>query len=552
MRVLGWTLLLCLPAFAGCLSFLDDEAPDPAVQPADVGYDPATIEVTGFVRETYNVTSFDGTELSTVAYVPQTPDALPDGSAPTWPVVVFLHGWSFFKETYEGTEALTPPAPEQASVLPLPPNRLREFALAGILAVAYDARGFGQSGGMATVAGPAEMADLSAILDDVEARYGSNGFIGLYGNSYGAGQSLLAWAQDPRVTTAVGLHGWVDLYEGLAQGNVPKLEWTTALYAGGMAGSHARIHPMVSDWLRAALSRDPAGLDEVRAALAQRSAGPLMGGVTKPLLLCQGLQESLFPQIDQAWEAADAAFVRAYVFTGGHGADASGCYERALTWFRYFLGGHPTPDVAAWPALVTEDASGERETTFEEFPDAELLTLYLREPELAVAASNATFTVEQNLLANPFLEPSFVWDQVGAPYNPVPSQFRDDPTGVFFTSRAFEGSEVVVGAPVLRLQLAGEAATPFQVTGILFQEDDMGRSRVLSRAAFAALDEGDVADGSVTLRFHWVKAELAPGDRLVLKLDANDPSWWHPLMANYSVAFSGGSSLSVPLFTGDA
>ncbi len=547
MRLLGWLALLTVPAFAGCLSFLDDEPEPRAVTPADVGYDPESVEVTGFLRQAFTVTSFDGTGLSVVAYVPTSPDALPDGSAPRWPVVAFLHGWGLMKETYEGTDAASSsiPSPPPESPAQPPVNRLEEFALAGLIAVAYDARGFGQSDGQATVAGPAEMEDLHAVLAAVEDRYDTNGFVGLLGQSYGAGQSLLALTQDPAITTAVSFYGWTDLYGSLVQGNVPKLEWAQMLYGLGNAGSRGRLHPMVHEWYTAALSRG--GMDVVRDAMAVRSAGAGLQAAKQPIFACQGLQESLFPQIDLVWDRP--AFTRAYVYTGGHGYEDEGCWDRALEWMRFFVGGYDT-GVDAWPALEAQDAAGKHLTTYTEFPALVEEVRYLRDGELARAPSNTTFEVQQQILANPFVEPAGVWDQVGAPYNPVPAQFRQDPTAVFFNGQPTETAEVLLGAPTVRLALANGTVTPFQVTGILFHETAAGRSQVLSRGAVAPLSDAEVENGTVTLRFHWVHADLSPGDRLVLKLDANDPSWWYPYPGDYTAVFTGASEFRVPLFEG--
>jgi hypothetical protein len=52
------------------------------------------------------------------------------------------------------------------------------------------------------------------------------------------------------------------------------------------------------------------------------------------------------------------------------------------------------------------------------------------------------------------------------------------------------------------------------------------------------------------LRFHWTKADFAPGDCMVLKLGANDESMFLPLAANYDVDFTGHSTLELPFFQG--
>lgn len=548
MRGVALVLVLALPALSGCLSFLDKDDEPPAVAPADIGYDPSIIRVTQVARHEAVVDTADGASLATVVYEPKSSDMAPDGSAPRWGTVIFVHGWGFFKETYEGAGGATQtpvPASEDAKYTV---NRLEAFAQAGLLAVAYDARGFGRSTGTSTIAGAAEMADLEAVRLWAQDRFPTNGRFGVVGVSYGGGHAFQAWADNPHITTAVPMYGWVDLYQGLAPGNVPKAEWAVSLGSVGVAGSKGMVSPILAEWYQKAITRTE--LDSVQAEMGTRSVAGRMGAVTKPLFVCQGMQETLFPQVDQAWREA-GGFTRAYVFTGAHGTQDPVCWARSLEWFRYFLGGHDT-GVDAWPALSTVDADGGREVDYPAFPRPVSTTYFLDAPNLERGyPSNSTFTVEQRLMNNPLQEPSVLWDQLGMPNNAIPEQFRfcDDPTVVCFDMAPITGSEVVLGAPTLRLVLAGEVPAQFQVTGQLIHVTG-GNSRILTRGAYAALAPDDIDNGTVTLQFHWVKADLAPGDKLVLKLSANDSSWFMPLLANYAVDFRGTSELHVPLFEG--
>lgn len=547
-------LLLVVPLLGGCLDAFDrddDGGRDGDVAPADVGHDPESVRITGVEKLAYTIPSFDETPLAAVVYAPMTADTLPDGSPPRWGVVVMLHGWGFFKEQFEGFSGGTG-APEQAdpafAQVPYGANRLQAFAAQGLIAVAYDARGFGQSGGQSTIAGPAELSDLKAVLEFVASRYATNGYVGLVGQSYGAGQALQAWADDPAITTAVPMFGWVDLYDGLLQGNVPKAGWAANLLAVGYGGSKGQASPLLAEWMQKAVSRTDLGT--VEAEMDLRSAAGRLSAVTKPLLVCQGLQETLFPQADRMWEEA-GGFTRALVSQGGHGTDDATCWAKALDWMLYFLAGRDT-GVHAWPALTSVDAAGGGPLEYTAFPEPVPRSSFLVEPALEPnPRDGVSFTVEQRLLSNPFQEPAPGWDLTGQAYGQVPEQFRQDPTAVFFESAAVTGSEVLLGAPILRLRLADPAAaTPYQVAAVLYHVDATGKSRILSHAAAAALDEADVPSGVLELRFWWTKADLAPGDRLVLKVGANDASVWMPLLANYSVGFTGESELIVPFFEG--
>ena len=530
-------LLFAGALLAGCTA--DEAAPPRTVTPADVGHDPTTIHVTGTTLANVTIPSFDGaTTLAALIRSPLTNDTLPDGSAARWPVVVFLHGWGGGKESFTGGRGGLPGSEAMGGV-----DRLEQFARAGFIAVAYDARGFGQSTGHADVAGPATMGDLGVVLDWVAANYASSGKVGVLGESYGAGQAYLAWAKDPRVTTAVPMYGWVDLADALIPNDVPKLEWAQFLYGYGLVGSQGRYDAMIHEWYTQVYTRSD--LETVRAQMEERSALSALGsaGNTKPLLLCQGMQETLFPQADIAAQAATTAgaFVRTYVYTGGHGASEPACWSRALDWFQFFLAGFDTR-VDGWPALETSDAVAELGASYQAWPTSAVTTYRLRAPDLVADASDATFTVRQSLSSS--LDPSALPDLVGEPRPPVPDALRNDPNAVVFTGPAYEDVRTIVGSSVLRLDVQSGAA-PFQVAAQLLLLRPDGTSVALGHAAFAALNATQ-GQAPIEMRFEWTHAQLQPGDKVQLRIAANDPGWWMPLLADYSVTFAGTSSLDVP------
>lgn len=564
MRALWAVLLLALPALSGCLSFLEEGDPDAGREvtpPRDVA-DPADYSVTGVkvhgksTDDAITVESFDGTGLSAVVYEPQSPDALPDGSEPAFPVVVFVHGWGGMKEDWESV---------RFGLDAEPVNLLERFARAGFVTVAYDVRGYGRSDGEVTVAGPAEMRDLDAVLSYARDRFRTTGYAGVTGLSYGGGHALNAWAHNPNVTTAVPHQGWTDLYGALLPGDVPKIEWGVALAGVGTAGSAypgtgggtGNLHPMVAQWLQdAALRQDLAAME---AQMDARSVGGVLSRVQKPLLLCQGLQESLFPQFHEALLTA-GGFTRAYVHTGGHGTHDEACWDRTLDWFQFFLRGLEN-GVDRWPLLETVDADPDRPALAfdrDDLTDARdgAERSFLRFDHLVAYESDATFTIQQRALNNPLSEPSVLWDQAGMAYNAVPHQARfegDDPTAVFFAGKPVDGSTVVLGAPRLVLRLADPDATAdFQVAASLFHViagEGGESSRILSRGAHAYVN-GTTAEhgGTLEIPMDWTKATLESGDRLALKLSANEVGYYLPLQANYAIDFTGRSYLDVPYF----
>lgn len=522
---------------AGCLGLGPRDDPGRTVSPPDVGYDAQMVSVEGFRVDNVTIASFDATDLSLSAYVPE---GVP-GASPKWPVVVFVHGWGGSKEDFQGKSAR-----QQVTGVALgeSANRLRDYALAGFLAVAYDTRGFGESGGLSTIAGDAEERDLRAILDYTLSTYPTNGRVAIVGGSYGGGHAYLGWARDARVTTAVAHYGWIDLAHGLMPGGVPKLAWGEFLYAYGLPGSQGSYAPIVHEWFRKANLRED--MEGVRAEMDARSTRDALVDTHKPLYVCQGMQESLFPQADLAWTMA-GGFTRAYIYTGGHGSADPHCWDQTMAWLRFFLLGIDTK-VDEWPALESVDASGAAAVGYSEFPANVPRTYYLRDPDLTNLPTATSFTVSQRVVANPIQEPQALWDQSGMPTNLIPNQLREDPAAFFFTSPPAQTSEVLLGAALLHLRLATNATMPYQVVGTLYLESGSS-SRMLARAAAAVLDP-DTAGDTVTMRFDWTKANVAAGDRVVLKLAANDETAFMPLPATYDVTFTGASWLELPYFEG--
>jgi predicted acyl esterase len=525
--------LLVIPLLAGCLG---DDGPEREFVPPDVGYDASEIAVSGFAREEFTIPGFDNVSLDAVVYEPLTTDTA-DGAKATFPVVIFVHPFGFPKETYE----YLPIADE--GDLPLPPtNLMQAWAEAGIITVSYDQRGWFRSDGQTTIAGPQEQKDVAGVMAYVKEHYPTNGRFGVTGMSSGGGMSYLAWQHIDDVVTAVPYNGWVDLYEAVLPGNVPKLEWGATLAAIAAAGTAVvKLGDTVPRWVTQAVTRTD--LDGLHDEMGLRSIDPTT--VRKPIFTCQGLQETLFHQSHLAWSAAPLS--RGFYFTGGHNGLNKECWDLALDWFLFWLAGIDTA-VDEWPVLKAVQVDGETVLEYDDAPALAWRALYLDSPALIGSpAPNSTFDVSQRLLANPVHEPSVIWDTLPLPFQDVPEQLRQDPTGVFFTSGGFDESHTILGAPILLLNATDDTRDgPWQVVATLYHKSE-GNLRMLGRAAFAVIDDDDHDNGTVVLTFPWTHAPVLPGEQLVLKVASNDPSVFAPLLEPYDVTFSGVSRLLVPL-----
>lgn len=136
----------------------------------------------------------------------------------------------------------------------------KKLADSGYVVVSYTSRGFWLSGGQIETAGPADTADVSAVIDWALATTPADAeHIGLGGVSYGAGISLLASARDPRVKAVVALSGWADLIESIYSGRTQHLQAAGLLGAAGYLTGRPgpELQQILGDFLGSKLDKEP-------------------------------------------------------------------------------------------------------------------------------------------------------------------------------------------------------------------------------------------------------------------------------------------------------
>jgi predicted acyl esterase len=148
----------------------------------------------------------DGTGLAGILTQPSTPGP--------HPAIVFISSWGLPDFEYY--------------------DQAQTFAAEGYIVLEYDPRGFYNSGGTIDVASPQDVADVSTVITWLLANTSANpSEIGVGGISYGAGLSLLAAAQDPRIKAVASMSTWTDLDYSLYPNDTRHQESTDLLVAAG-------------------------------------------------------------------------------------------------------------------------------------------------------------------------------------------------------------------------------------------------------------------------------------------------------------------------------
>ena len=258
----------------------------------------------------------------------------PDATAPAsgWPAILALHGLGQTRFTLEGATKTS------ASGL------AREWADAGYVVMTFDARAHGVSGGLFTLAGPREIADVRALASWLAARPEvDEARIGGFGISYGGGALLRAHVEGVPFATLVPVATWSDLGRALFPQRLTKL--------GVIAGFFNNVPSERTDpeLLRAreALVRNR-NFELLRGIAAERSTLPQLSRVRVPVFWLQGRRD-FFVDATQATAAFGRLGGPKRLFIGnlGHAPATNPAAERAYylgqvrAWFDRFLKGMP-------------------------------------------------------------------------------------------------------------------------------------------------------------------------------------------------------------------
>jgi pimeloyl-ACP methyl ester carboxylesterase len=243
--------------------------------------------------------------------------------------------------------------------------------------LAFDMRGHGQSGGLVSIDGPREIADVREVYNQLGARPEIDETrIGAWGLSLGGAAVLRSLVEGVPWKAVETVQTWTDLYSALAPQNLAK---SGAIFQFLNSVPAERLDPSVLAIRDDALaSRNLAAL---RAWAAVRSSRKLLKTVTTPVFMFQGRRDFAF---DIAQAKAGFALLkgpkRLYIGDFGHspstfpGPDFVQMTNLGLAWFTRYLGGASTTIA---PISLAPSPWRGKVRSFTKLPATRLLTIDL-------------------------------------------------------------------------------------------------------------------------------------------------------------------------------
>lgn len=512
----------------------------PETQPSTVqsASDPYTIEP-------FRFKSFDGTELAAKLFRPK--EGYFSGPRPT---VIFANSWGLNESEYDG--------------------QARRLAKLGYIALSYATRGFSTSEGSVAVGGSNDIRDVSALIDWLEAHTEADiQNLAMGGISYGAGISLLAAAQEPRIKTVFAISGWGNLEQSLYGQETIRNTWTKLLLAS--AQLFGRIGPDIKENLQRL--RTNQDIDLVRKWAAERS--PLsyvneLNARKTPIFIASSYQDNLFPpmQMRGFYERLTGPKMF-YLDRGIHASSAlpgvfglpSSIWDETINWLDYWLRGIDKGIANKAPINFNIDRRSE---LYGSFP-----AMYSNKTDLLLKPLNRAGKLKDGQVGDISLEANVIslsggYDSGATSGLPLVGEVLegmfDKPTrkhvaridmryAAVYESPILKRGGRVRGAPKVTLYVDAHPS-PLQLVAYLYDVDERGVGTLICHGVLSrreGRDEGSKVDLDLAIAAYDIKA----GHKLVVALDTRDPLYENPSSDYYSLSLKRAdpeaTSIEIPL-----
>lgn len=487
------------------------------------------------------ITASDGTRLTANVSLPK--QSRPDQ---TFPTIVMISSWAasdFFE--YLGQQ--------------------QKLAQDGYVVLSYTPRGFYLSGGTVQVAGPQDVRDVSTAVDWALANAPADpDRLAVSGISYGAGLSLLALAQDPRLKTAAALSGWGDLVDQLYPAQSPNATWSAVLFLSGKVTG--RLDPTVDQYIKALLDPNTpqAKIDEIIAWARVRSPSSYIDAINKrsaPVFLSKNFEDDMFtPNSSMRLFSKLTGPKKLLINPGIHAqAEIPGAllglpnfpYDEAHRWFDRFLKGQQN-GVDTGPQVSMQIKFSTTRDTFDTWPASNVRaqTLYVGPRGglrwelgcLCWKGTNGALQATPNTVAGGDLIQNF--SDTTATSGPIPilSTFGEGlgapvinalPTVALATGVRYEGAPLAApmqlrGVAQLNLRVAPSQARA-QVVAYLYDVDALGIGKLITHGARTVHWATPGATIDFPIEFSATAYDVPAGHHIGIVLDTYDSLYQPPV-----------------------
>ena len=494
----------------------------------------------GFSTSYERIPGAGGIEIGAVVL---TPTGQGDGP---FPLVVMPSSWGVPNVEYVGQGA--------------------KLATAGFQVISYSSRGFWDTGGGIDIAGPPTVADVSKVIDWADQHTPADTErVAAVGISYGAGTSLLAAAQDPRITAVGALSGWADLIRSLNPNETVSLQAVAGLLAlGNVTG---RPGPEMASLQTKFVTGDFDGaIGEAKQLAPVRSAATVVDQINarRPaVFLANAFEDSIFPPTQYTdFFTALTGPKRLLLAHGDHATpEASGAvglpnetWSELAGWLRHYLTGTDNgADTEApvqlksqrgvWRGYPSWSAVGQERTSY--LTKAGVLqakestgwsrTIGAGVPTVADSGVALLSGALQGLLSIP---------------TGVVTPLVDRTFAGVWSGPAFDRPTVVNGSPKAHLTVKPSAAST-SLFAYLYDVDALGVGSLISQKPYTLRGATPGKAVPLDVRLEATSWEVPAGHHLVLVVDTVDPRYLGRSVLGSTVTFSSPvgdpSWISVPM-----
>ncbi len=411
----------------------------------------------------------------------------------------------------------------------------------GYVVVSYTSRGFWDSGGEIDIAGPETVGDVSKVIDWAVANAHADGTrVGAAGISYGAGQSLLAAANDRRIKAAAALSTWTDLARSLYPNSTVNKQAVDVLLAAGHAtGRPGPVLLEAEDAYRDGRFAEVVPISEGRSAaskIAQINANGtavMLGNAWNDGMFAPGQITDFYSRLTGPKRLMLSPGDHATAELFGAAGLPNEIWESVGRWFDRYVKGAANGIDAEQPVQLKPNNGGTWKK-FDAWPEGAADTVQLDSRK--VHAGWNTVADSGTILLSGALQ-GFLNIPTG-----VSLPLVDRNVAGVWSGPQYPRGATLAGTPKLRLTVTPSAETT-TLFAYLYEVGPLGLGALVTHKPVKVTGAGRTQTLDVALEpTVW---NVAAGNRLALVIDTVDPRYLTESARGSTVTF-GPSSLTVP------